>query len=337
VISSLETWRLPEKGCLPHKQDDPSPREPTMRAAARVRAPFRRGWLPMAVFAMLGLSVTADALLRIAPSASLHYAPNRNFGPRGDYLPDQAGFNLADVSTLAQLDSLPAGVKGLVWVGQCDGATAQFLATVRPYIGNRKLFGFYLMDHPDPRSRAVTGYPSIPCTTQNLNAESDWIHANAPGAKTFMLLMNLSSSATPWFDPSYNPAMLHVDLFGLDPYPCRSEFGGCDYNMIDRYLIAAEARGVPRSRIIPIYQAFGEGEWVDDGGGTYLLPTAEQEQQMLSRWGTLVGTPVFDYAYSWGRQKQDRSLESAADLRAVFAFHNGARFSSPMPPKITAP
>ncbi|MBO0756509.1 MAG: hypothetical protein J2P54_11650, partial [Bradyrhizobiaceae bacterium] len=224
-----------------------------------------------------------------------------------------------DVSKVAQLNVLPDGVKGLAWVGQCNGVDAHFLNTVRPYIGNAKLFGFYLMDDPDP-----TGAYGPLCAADKLKAESDWIHDNVPGAKTFVLLMSLSSSKTPSFTGTYNPGNSHVDLFGIDPYPCRSELKGCDYDMIDRYIAAAESGGVPRDSMVPVYQAFGGGNWRDDGGGKYVLPSVEQMQQMLKRWGTFVPAPMFDYAYSWGSQKADDALERSPDLQAVFARHNSA-------------
>ena len=262
-----------------------------------------------------------------APETNWHYAPNRNFSPRRTYLLGQIGFNVADVSSTAELYALPHGAMALVWVGQCDGVTARFLDTVRPFVGQDRVFGFYLMDNPDPRSRLAGGPLSNPCTTEALNAEAAWIHTNVPGAKTFIVLMNLSSSATPAFHRTYDPARLHVDLFGVDPYPCRSELNGCDYDMIDRYVAAARAIGVPSSRIVPIYQAFGRG-WADDGGGTYLLPSAEQERMILRRWGRLIPRPMFDYAYSWGTQRGDAALEDSADLRSVFEIHNGAHQAS---------
>lgn len=296
----------------------------TTPAAAAIRPPFSRLCMPV-ISVLLLLTVAFSAVPGTGPATALHYAPNHNFGPRDAYLPQQTGFNIADVSSLGELHALPADVRALVWVGQCDGVTPRFLQTVRPFIGDPRVFGFYLMDNPDPRSRLAGGHLSAPCTASHLNAETDWIHANAQGTKTFIVLMNLSSSATPWFGAAYDLASLRVDLFGLDPYPCRSELQGCDYAMIDRYVIEAEKSGVPRSRIIPIYQAFGGGAWADDGGGTYLLPNSKQEQQILGRWGKLVPAPVFDYAYSWGRQKYDSALEDAGQLRSVFAIHNGLR------------
>jgi hypothetical protein len=249
----------------------------------------------------------------------LHFAPNGNFASNGDFLPGKVGFNLAEVTSAGALDTLPAGVKGLVWVGKCAGVDAPFLETVRPYAGNANLFGFYLMDDPDP-----TGWYSDRCAAADLKAEADWIHANMPGAVTFILLMNMGSSSTPSFPDAYKPSNSHVDLFGLSPYPCRTELDPCDFDMIDRYVTAAEASGIPRRKMVPVYQAFGGGDWSDDAGGRYVLPTAAQEQQILARWGVVVPTAAFDFAYSWGSQHGDAALDSSSELQTVFSSHNRA-------------
>ena len=250
------------------------------------------------------------------PATGLHYAPNHNFDSSG-YVPARAGFNLADLSSVSTLTSLPDGVKGLVWLGLCNGADATFINRVQPFIGNPKLFGFYLMDEPDPTGR---WHPL--CTAANLMAESDWIHANVPGALTFIVMMNFDSSLTPTYLDTYNWDNTHIDLYGIDPYPCRSELNGCDYDMIPVTVAAVEAAGITLDSIVPVYQAFGGGNWVDDGGGKYTLPTSTQEQQILSTWASLVPNPVFDYAYSWGTQNSDQALESSTDLQAVFSAHN---------------
>jgi len=252
-----------------------------------------------------------------ARASGLHYAANHNFPSSGGYAPAQAGFNLADLSGVSTLNALPSGVKGLVWLGLCNGADATFINAVKPFIGNPKLFGFYLVDEPDP-----TGQWNPLCPAANLLAESDWIHANVPGAKTFIVLMNFGSTKSPTYANTYNPGNSHIDLYGLDPYPCRSELGGCDYGRITVAVAAAEAAGIPVGSIVPVYQAFGGGSWSDDGGGYYLLPTPSEEQQILATWAALVPTPVFDYAYSWGTQNSDQALESSTDLQAVFAAHN---------------
>jgi SAM-dependent methyltransferase len=287
---------------------------PALRTTARFT---RASMLTASVLLILGVMLTAPA--HGEPKTDLHHAPNRNFDVRGNFLPGKVGFNVADVSTARQLNSLPNGVKALVWVGQCRGVDATFLKTVQPFIGSSKLLAFFLMDDPDPTGRY---YPL--CTADNLRAESDWIHTNVPGAKTFIVLMKLSSSKAPSFINTYNPANSHVDLFGIDPYPCRTELKDCDYDMIDRYVVAAEAWGIPRSIMVPVYQTFGGGGWMDDSGGRYIMPSVSQMRQILDRWGTLTPTPVFDFAYSWGSQRADEALEGSPDLQAVFALHNAA-------------
>jgi len=251
------------------------------------------------------------------PVTALHYAPNHNFDSSGSYVPANAGFNLADVSNVSQLDSLPSGVKGLVWLGLCNGADSSFINAVQPFIGDPKLFGFYLMDEPDP-----TGRWAPLCPAANLMAESDWIHANVPGAQTFIVMINANTSIAPVYANTYNPGNSHIDLYAPDPYPCRTEVGGCDYSRITRAVAAAEAAGIPRGSIVPVYQAFGGGNWSDDGGGQYTLPTASQEQRILATWASVVPNPVFDYAYSWGTQNSDQALEGSTALQAVFSAHN---------------
>jgi hypothetical protein len=278
--------------------------------------PFTVNLGPASAVFVLCIALGASAEIH---RARLHFAPNGNFASDGDFLPGRVGFNLAEVTSVSALDTLPAGVKGLVWVGQCGGVDAPFLETVRAYAGNRNLFGFYLMDDPDP-----TGWYSVRCAAADLKANADWIHANMPGAMTFILLMNMGSSAAPSFPDAYKPANSHIDLFGFSPYPCRTELNRCDFNMIDRYVAAAEASGIPRSKMVPVYQAFGGGDWSDGGGGRYVLPTVGQEREILARWDALVPTAAFDYTYSWGSQRGDAALDSSLELQTVFSSHNRA-------------
>jgi hypothetical protein len=125
------------------------------------------------------------------PATKWHYAPNNNFSDSGEYTPGADGFNIADVASYprSQLDGLPAGVRGLVWIGTCDGATAAFKSTVDSFAGDPKLFGFYITDEPTPKT----------CPAANLLEEDNYIHAHAPGAKAFAILENLGKSATPTF------------------------------------------------------------------------------------------------------------------------------------------
>ena len=141
------------------------------------------------------------------PTTALHYAANGNFDSNGVYAAGADGFNLADVGSVSELDSLPAGDKGLVYLGMTDGVTAAFTAAVDSYIGDPKLYGFYLVDEPDGSAT----------TAANLKAEADYIAAHVPGAISYMTEQNLSADTTPSF--YYTPANTDINLFGLDPYP----------------------------------------------------------------------------------------------------------------------
>jgi hypothetical protein len=251
--------------------------------------------------------------------ATLHYAPNRNFDASGVWRPATVGFNLAEITGPRQLRELPMGVKALVWIGRCSGVDRKFIDAVTPFVDEKAVFGFYLMDDPDPRIGLRQ------CKPSSLRAEADWIHNHVHGAQTFIVLMNLSAADTPSFQGTYNPSNSHVDLYGIDPYPCRSELNGCSKTMIPQYVQAAERWGIPRARMIPVYQAFGGGSWSDGNSGEYLLPTAAQAQAMFAQWQALIPAPPFDYAYSWGVQRGDHALEDSADLREVFSIHNKDR------------
>jgi hypothetical protein len=237
-----------------------------------------------------------------------------------------AGFNLADVQYVEQLNALPPGMKGLIWLDEASGVTPRFIAKVKPFIGNPKLFGFRLCDEPD-----ITGkYHSPAVSPAALKAEADWIRANVPGAVTFVTLMDMGSFEAPHFMNTFNPANTGIDFFGLDPYPVRGKVFDLDF--IDRTVEAAVAAGIPLNKIVPVFQAFGGGNWRTYTGGVrdvYKLPTPDQANQIFARWATYAPNPVFDFAYAWGSQNGDTKLGSsspeALSLRATFKAHNTAR------------
>jgi hypothetical protein len=273
----------------------------------------------MAAAAITGITFSWPAsVASAAPVTGLHYAPNGDISGSGAYLPAALGFNMADISASWVLAYLPNGVKALVWLGDCGGVTSSFQSQIHPFLGSSQVWGFYLMDEPSPSS----------CPAANLKAESDWIHANDPGAKTFIIEQNLSASYHPSYTGGYTPGNSDIDYYGLDPYPCRNDtypvpLDGCNFNYITLAVTAAENAGIPQADIVPVYQAFGGGSYTDDGNGTYLLPTAAQEQQILSTWSGLIPSPAFDYAYSWGVQNGDTALSDApASLQQVFAANN---------------
>lgn len=256
--------------------------------------------------------------------ATLHYTAGNNISAQGTYAPAAAGFNLADVSSVSELNALPTGVQGMIYLDQGSGVTQSFMDAVKPYIGNPKVYGFYLKDEPDP-----TGQYNTLVTAANLKAESDYIHANVPGAKTFITMMNMGSSENPTFANTYNPTNTHIDLFGIDPYPVRSDMSTVDYSMIDKAVAAAESAGISADHIVPVFQTFGGGNWADDSGGHYVMPTAAQEQTMLAHWAAAVPHPAFDYAYAWGSQNGDTALGSSSALQSVFLHHNTGTSTTP--------
>lgn len=280
---------------------------------------MRRRLASLALSAALGLLAPALAA-GAEPAPTRHFAANGNFDEHGRFAPGRIGFDIADVSGRSELDALPGVVKGLVWVGSCAGADEAFRAKVSAVIDHPRLFGFYLMDDPDPRGRWRPA-----CPPDNLRAQADWIHARRPDALTFVALMNANSSAAPAFETAYAPARTHVDLFSIAPYPCRIEWTACDIDMIDRFVAAAVRDGFPREKLVPTYQTFGLGAWRTDTGGRYRTPTQAELKAMLARWQSLVPAPALDYAYSWGEQRGAQSLSGAADLQEAFAERHRAQ------------
>jgi hypothetical protein len=244
----------------------------------------------------------------IGPSTPWHYAPAANFAA-GSYNapgdPGSDGFNLVNVFTPDQMALVPDGDKALVYVpyqiGEPNGSAAYFASFVQfatKFVGNPKVFGFYISDEPNLRN--------IPATA--LKEEADWLHANDPGVKAFFVLGG--SFGTNFAE--YTPKATDMDLVGLDPYPIT--IGGATYSLIPNAVNAAEAVGWSQAQIVPIYQVFGNSSG-------YALPTVEQEQEILAIWGNLIPHPAFDYAYSWGGWEPD-SLVNSPDLQAVFMAHN---------------
>ncbi|MER8370149.1 calcium-binding protein [Mesorhizobium sp. M1378] len=258
--------------------------------------------------------------------ATLHYASGGSATEIAT-----AGFNLADVQYVSLVNALPDGMKGLVYLNEHEGVTASFIEKMTPFLGNPNVFGFYLVDEPDPTGRWGTY-----ATAENLKAESDWIHEHFPGAKTFITMMNMGSPTNPDFTNTYNPANTHVDYFGIDPYPVRTGTDTVDYDMIDRAVAAAVKSGIPVNNIVPVYQAFGGGNWETSDGGRQVMPTPEQMQIMIDHWAALVPSPAFDYTYKWGTQNGDTALESSPELQAVFREHNLATTGTAPPPVDTS-
>jgi hypothetical protein len=243
----------------------------------------------------------------------------------GEFQTGSLGFNLADVSALSNLNRLPDGVKGLIYVGSsaggCTGNSAQFRAFVEPYRGNQKLWGFYLMD--EPYAKQVGSTP--PCPMANLKAETDYIHANFPGVVSYVKIGNIGTTSKPDYMDFGLPDML--DVYGLGGYPCRTATAPqCDLDMINRYVKAAEDAKIPKAKMAPTYQAFGG--W----SGQFFIPSAVQEQEILNRWKTLLPSPPMFMAYSYVQQPNSTgAIATVPHLQAVFRDWNLAAATPPEP------
>src|SRR6266446_2174735 len=293
----------------------------------------------------------------------MHYAANGNFDSNG-YLLRQYGFNLADVSSAGSLSGMQSDVQALVYLGltetvggvtySCPGADAAFQNLVAPFLGHdSQIYGFYITDEPSATGTATGG---LQCPPANLAAESDYLHAHFPGKRTFIVLDNEGSSHAPSYVTTENAqctgnhapyqcysgsgtgscngftaANSHVDLFGIDPYPCRTCLNGCDISgILTSNYNAAITAGFTQANLVPVFQAFGLGSFFpytstcdgNQGTSQYAVPTVAQEQAILSQWHSLLPNPAFDYVYSWGTQSGDTSLSSMTAQQAVFTNHN---------------
>lgn len=260
------------------------------------------------IFASVFLIVQFFPLKTFAsdPQTFLHYAPNGNFAnggydASGD--PGSDGFNLADVSSLSNADGLPSGVQALYWLDGSSGTTTAFEDAVTAAASDPKVWGFFI------GSGVYYGQ------TANIKAAADYIHTNAPGKEVFIIADNSGSVDSPSY--AATPSNTDADLVGLDAYPMENDFtDDYDSNVIPNAVSAAETAGWTSSKIVPVYQAFGN---VDD----YVTPTETNEETIIGQWDSAgITTPVFDYAYSWGVQNSDNAISNTSGLQSAFATHN---------------
>lgn len=228
---------------------------------------------------------------------------------RGATAPKALGYNVFDTGA-SGVAALPSGVQALVWLGQkCPTpADAAFRATVDRFATDRRVFGYYLSDEPHvadcPRAAAA------------LASRADYIRAKSRGAqKSFIVLSRVADYS------AFRPAATHVDLVGIDPYPCSVASPGCPVTKIRDKVTAARRAGIPLAAIVPVHQAFGQQKIAR---GYYRLPTAAQMRAMLAEWDRLVPSPVMDYAYGWSHQSSSNpTLADSRSLQTVLATHNG--------------
>jgi hypothetical protein len=123
-----------------------------------------------------------------------------------------------------------------------------------------------------------------------------------------------------------NPGLTHVDLIGIDPFPCHV-LDGCDMSKIDLGVQRAIDGGIPLSQIVPVLQTFGQS--CGDRMRFYREPSADELEELLARWASLVPHPAFDFTYTWrsaGPACPALDVSSGGshpNLQEVMRDHNG--------------
>lgn len=204
------------------------------------------------------------------------------------------GYDLVDVKPDASaIAGVPAGMQALLWVGNFTCGDFEldwdaFQRAVQQFGHDPRVYGWYLSDEPN------TG--DCPKVADEIRRRAAYIKQNAPGQISFI-------SLTDWPMKPLAPKRVGVDLVGLDPYPCKGSSEArerCDIGAIDRMVRMADAAGVPRTRIAPVLQTFGQS--CTKGDKQYWLPTQAQFRSILARWDRLAPRPPLEISYSWGRQ-----------------------------------
>ena len=238
----------------------------------------------------------------VATTTTAHYVANVD----GARAARRAGFTLFDTgASRREVNALPRGARALVWLGQkCPtAATSGFKASVRRLAANRKVFGYYLSDEPH-----IEDCPGGPAA---LRSRAKFITAASQGRQRSFVVLSERADYR-----AFRPAVTGVSLVGLNPYPCSVAHPSCDFSKVGTKVRAAVNAGVPRSRIVPVYQAFGQSGTADD---YYQLPSASQMRTLLRTWARVVPHPVMDYTYSWANQRSARpTLVDSPALQTVF-------------------
>ncbi|MFA1548462.1 hypothetical protein [Actinomadura chokoriensis] len=233
------------------------------------------------------------------------------------------GYDLVDVKADASLVAgVPAGMQAMLWVGNftCDDFELDwdaFRQAVQRFGRDRRVYGWYLSDEPNPGD--------CPGVAGEIRRRAEYIRANAPDQISFI-------SLTDWPMRPLAPKRVGVDLVGLDPYPCKGSSTTrehCDIGAIDRMVRMADAAGIPRTKVAPVLQTFGQS--CSSGDRKYWLPTQDQFRRILARWDRLAPRPPLEISYSWGRQDRwacptlsDATGGDHPDLQSLMRARNTA-------------
>jgi hypothetical protein len=273
-------------------------------AAGLVLVPAAHSATPAPAQRPAGTAVrTAAAVPLLTAAATKHFLVNL----QGSTRPMSLGYNVIDVgSDTQQVNALPGGTVGMVWLGQKCPTTADaaFKGVIDRLASNPRVYGYYLSDEPH-----IADCARGPAA---LETRADYIRLASGGRQRSFIVLSKAADYK-----AFRPTQTRVSLYGLDPYPCSTAHPTCDVSMIPDKVNKAVAYGIPRGRIVPVYQAFGQGRTA--GGGYYRLPSATQLQAILQAWSSAVPDARLDYTYGWGNQSSaNPTLVDTTTLQAVF-------------------
>ncbi|RFS86528.1 hypothetical protein D0T12_08135 [Actinomadura spongiicola] len=208
----------------------------------------------------------------------------------------ELGYDVVDVEAdEALIAGVPKGMQAMLWVGNFHcGAfhldMEAFKRAVDRFGRDKKVYGWYLSDEPN------TG--ECPEVVDEIRSRAEYIRRHAPDQVSYIAL-------TDWPMRSLAPQRVSVDLVGLDPYPCKGSptpLEHCDIRAVDRMVRMVDDAGIPRGKVAPVLQTFGQD--CSTGDKQYWLPTEGQFREILARWDRLVPTPPLEVTYSWGHQDE---------------------------------
>ena len=212
------------------------------------------------------------------------------------------GWNLLDVSSKWRADRLPGRTRGLVWLGDYDNSTCAWEVSdkelrrdVQQMARDRKVFGFYISDEPDPNA--------CPAAPSQHRARTRLIHALSPGKPTILVVDSNSGRATLEQIPKWAGA---ADILGLDPYPC---YRGkrCHFDWISKVITAANKARVSYWGVV---QAFADSTW--------RWPTNGEERHMLLQWAASRQSGYMTFSWRW----DGHTLKEQRGLLGVFKRFN---------------
>ena len=263
------------------------------------------GLLALLVCLLSVQNIPAPKAIAAETQTTRHFITNLD----GSKAPKRLGFDVFDINSGKwAIRALPRGVVGLVYLGQkCPTrANRSFKSTVRNLALSRKVYGYYLSDEPH-----IADCPRGPAA---LASRADFIRRVTDGKQRSFIVLSEKRDYRP-----FRPARTHVDLVGINPYPCSIANPNCDVSKIGEKVHAARRAHIPLSKIVPVYQAFGQEHLADH---YYNLPTPKQQRRMFAAWSRLVPEPQMDYTYSWGNQgSSNPTLIDSPALQDVYAEH----------------